>query len=71
MLGGWDKLGEIWRSQICRFCGAGLRRILATGEFFFSLKTIIFGIVGNCMSIFQNSLRERDLCTRKNSTGTF
>ena len=38
---------------------------------FFSLKTIIFGIVGNCMSIFQNSLRERDLCTRKNSTGTF
>ena len=53
MLGGWDKLGEIWRSQICRFCGAGLGKILATLEFFFSLKTLIFGIVGISSIIVQ------------------
>ena len=26
------------------------------GVFFFSLKTLIFGIVGDCMSLFRNSV---------------
>ena len=80
-VGGWDKLGEIWRSQICRFCGAGLGRILATLECFLVRKLLnlwnSWSILnqcqtGNCTSIFQNSLvGKRDLCIRKNSSGTF